>query len=125
MESQSEELRRVAYHEAGHAVVIYALDWRIKSVSIRPRYDLKSCYLSGSAGRANFNYEPREKESALDVLENAVAISLAGIVAEKNACGGFKLQGGKSDFENVERTKGKILHIYTTQYPPNHRMRRQ
>ncbi len=50
-------------------------------------------------------------------MGKAVAIWLAGIIAERNACGGFKVQGGKNDFENVERTKKTILGIYTAKFP--------
>ncbi len=61
MKNQSGKLRHVAHHEAGHAVIAYVLDVRIKSVSIRPRYDLKLCDGSGTAGLTNTYYEPREK----------------------------------------------------------------
>jgi len=122
----------VAYHEAGHAVAAHVLDRRIKSVSIRPRYDVKqprlkrrdllsridACFAApSSVGRANIDYKPGKKESSLEDLEKSVAISLAGIIAERKLFGGFDLQGGSNDFKFVEQLKDAILSVYTARYP--------
>ena len=126
------ELQRVAYHEAGHAVAARVLDRRVKSVSIRPRYDVKQPRLKrrdllsridawfaapSSAGRTNIVSARGEKESALEFLEKEVAILLAGIIAERKGSGGFGVQGGGTDFDKVERLKDSILEVKTARYP--------
>jgi hypothetical protein len=69
--------KALAYHEAGHAVLGYAMGLEIEQITIIPR--------EGSLGRCR--YQDWDDEEAADDLDAALIVILAGAVAEEIAMG--------------------------------------
>ncbi len=82
-----------AFHEAGHAVIALVLDRPVHRVSILPSH--------GRLGQCEFGrgqFRPSE-----DSLEREILISLAGLAAEAQYTGKYKLEGARRDLLYVRR----------------------
>jgi cell division protease FtsH len=99
LKQQADEIKRVAIHEAGHALMCLLLEHEVLRVTIRPRQ-------RGSLGAVQHNTRKQESLLSKEKLENQVKISLAGVIAEETVLGSFE-NGGGADFRSV----GEYLHM--------------
>jgi ATP-dependent Zn protease len=87
---QATDIKHIAYHEAGHAVIVLVLGYTLKSVTIKP---------DGRAeGRTNY-----DKDGGLVV--DGIKIGLAGPIAEGLLDGNFRLKtdGSSSDWRAIRK----------------------
>ncbi|MCR4399158.1 MAG: AAA family ATPase [Firmicutes bacterium] len=96
-----EELRRIAAHEAGHAVVSEVLDaGSVASIAISPRGGALG-YVRNAPRDDRYIY-PKEQ------LENEIAGLVAGALAEEIACGS-RSTGAAEDFERAVHLARRIV----------------
>jgi ATP-dependent Zn protease len=114
MEITAHEKRRVAYHEAGHAVAAVVMKIPLKRVTIVPEGDS-----SGTATlqepstrvRKQLNYGLSEGPCAKDTIERRVVFVLAGDAAEKKLLRSCTDQvNNESDLRTAEELVQQICH---------------
>ncbi len=88
----SEKLRRIAIHEAGHAVIGYAQGLSIKSISI--------IRLENSRGQTIYDgiHMYRLEQIPLNEAKRYLLCAMGGPAAEKIAFSTFELNGAVRDF---------------------------
>jgi ATP-dependent Zn protease len=90
---------RVAFHEAGHAVVAFHLKRKFRRVTIAPA--------GRSLGHTRFfpldNFHPDYQNSARTrrLMDSEIMIDLAGLEAEYLKMGRRSLKGGQSDIDQA------------------------
>lgn len=97
MTQSIDELAATAYHEAGHAVMAWALGRNIHKVTIiagRTPFGLTKL---GACELQKGRHKPRK-----DTFEDEVLILLAGMVAEARYTGAYCPKGANEDLKAVE-----------------------
>jgi ATP-dependent Zn protease len=112
--SKRDELKAAAYHEAGHAVVAYFLDFPIKKVTIIASEVYLGCYTSRNpawfvsmavtSNDAGTELQARAKTRT----ERSIIICLAGVEGEKLFTGEYNKQGASFDSGNAYKMAERL-----------------
>src|SRR4051812_27249536 len=99
----AERLRRVAYHEAGHALASFILGVRFRIVTIEPHEDISLGHVYFGAMRLKGDQlETRVMSPAVrDRLERRIIGCLAGREAERLVTNRYNHDGARHDLETA------------------------
>jgi hypothetical protein len=99
---EQEKLKKVAYHEAGHAVAAFAMFRRFKKVSIIPIPEEGTLgRLSGCQWASKLNPEFDDGARLRHKVEAEIILSLAGCVAEAKLTGRYNHIGASKDYQDA------------------------
>lgn len=97
MTQSTNEIMATAYHEAGHAVMAFALGRKIHKVTIIAGRTPFGIAKLGACELQKGRHKPRR-----DAFEDEVLILLAGMVAEARYTGSYCQKGAREDLKLVE-----------------------
>lgn len=116
MNKRQKQLAATAYHEAGHAIMAWYLNRKIKSVSILKNED--------SLGRTNYkgwkakiDTNEVSEERARPYIEKAILVGLAGEVAEHIYTGRHNWRGSSGDYDAALRLAMLLIHDLEDELP--------
>jgi len=103
-------LKRVAFHEAGHAVMAFQLKCRFHHVTINPDENEGSLghVLNGKHARVEYNRVEPSSYNRLQV-EKYILVSFAGNAAERLLTGRKILVGSGSDFDQASNYMSLLI----------------
>jgi hypothetical protein len=104
------ELERIAYHEAGHAIVAFVLHRRFTHVSIIPKDDTLG-HVNISKHAPSFQPESDYTGATRNLCEKEAMVCLGGVIAERVEIGRANLKGSHQDI--VEAFDWCIYHCGT------------
>ncbi len=104
---KAERLLRIAYHEAGHAVVAYVLRRRFTNLSIIEDDDSLG-HVSFAKHHPKFQPDVMSFDKARPQIEKRVMVSAAGDAAESLLTGRHNWLGARQDMENAHRMAGYL-----------------
>ena len=91
----SQRSRLIANHEAAHALVAYALGWKVVSVVV-----------SDASGKTTY-VVPHDRSSS-DVLWGDLAVKMSGMAAERRLRGRLSREGASSDFDEAAKIAAEL-----------------
>lgn len=95
--NETKELKKTAYHEAGHAVACYFLRIRFTNVTIVPEDNCLGCLKHSKDHHKNFNPEWDNSRKVGDRIEKEVIVRFAGQIAEGLFMGKHIRKGSEHD----------------------------